>query len=364
MNEICKYLEVDINLDRVDNGEAFPVENCDVYDAALHGFYLVCPVERREGFLSAVNDVAPDIYDYVADSIDSGKYQLATGLVRSTLHLQSFTAEFVADAGSIQDFFDQYGEYSPTTEFTEIDATEEPSPSFEFDCLSAISDETDVKDIVDNFESSVLEDMVFSGIERNPEETGGITRNTKENEVIHFPSRKISSGSAKQINKECNPVKDTHEEHSNVAEHEIHQNMQEAINIEPEALEILLASPDSTDEESVEEPVDFKDGLLVDGATTVNGKVIVEFSKLSTFISSLMKAVSEIEENSNDVVIPLTKDELADAAAEVDRYAPSVVKDFLLKYVQKANSNVELMRVTVLLDDFCTYVHENKSERF
>ena len=110
MEEICSYLDIvkESEMASFESG-GFVVEDCTGFDAALKGYSVVCYAYKVDELKAWVRDNCRKVSDHVSNRIDDGNGAFALGIVKSILRLSSFTEEFVKEAGSVQDFLDYYG---------------------------------------------------------------------------------------------------------------------------------------------------------------------------------------------------------------------------------------------------------------
>lgn len=344
MHEVCKFLSVVRENGVEEDGSYFVVENCAKVDTALAGFVVVCFNEQLNSLFEFLDDRVSSVKDYVVENINSGNYKFAMDLIRETLHLTTYTEEFIGDAGSVQNFLDLYGIGSNNIEFAEMAETELPSEQIDFSSLAAVETAEEPEDVVLE-ESSLLNKMSEEATE---EENTWLP--TKE----EMSSKPLPTFSPEPLTQEETNALLGKPEEPKIPE-------------EPKTPE----EPKAPEESVYQKPVKVYDnsaasieyavecsGVEIEGATFKDGKISVRFEELSKFVNSVMQVAGVLESKDSVNRKTLTVEDLEAAASEVDKYAPSIVKEFLIRYVLKAEKDMDLLRVTALLDDFCTYISE------
>lgn len=352
MHEVCKFLSVVRENGVEEDGSYFVVENCAKVDTALAGFVVVCFNEQLNSLFEFLDDRVSSVKDYVVENINSGNYKFAMDLIRETLHLTTYTEEFIGDAGSVQNFLDLYGIGSNNIEFAEMAETELPSEQIDFSSLAAVETAEEPEDVALG-ESSLLNKM---SEEATGEEDTWLP--TKE----EMSSKPLPTFSPEPLTQE--------ETNALLGKPEELEPLEESF-VEPEEPEETQAEPKTPEEPVYQKPVKVYDnsaasieygvecsGVEIEGATFKDGKISVRFEELSKFVNSVMQVAGVLESKDSANRKTLTVEDLEAAASEVDKYAPSIVKEFLIYYVLKAEKDMDLLRVTALLDEFCTYISE------
>lgn len=341
MHEVCKFLSVVRENGVEEDGSYFVVENCAKVDTALAGFVVVCFNEQLNSLFEFLDDRVSSVKDYVVENINSGNHKFAMDLIRETLHLTTYTEEFIGDAGSVQNFLDLYGIGSNNIEFAEMAETELPSEQIDFSSLVAVETAEEPEDVVLG-ESSLLNKM---SEEATGEEDTWLP--TKE----EMSSKPLPTFLPEPLTQEeTNALLGRLEEQTEEPLVEPEETPEEPIYQKP--VEVYNNSA-----ASIEYAVECS-GVEIEGATFKDGKISVRFEELSKFVNSVMQVAGVLESKDSANRKTLTVEDLEAAASEVDKYAPSIVKEFLIRYVLKAEKDMDLLRVTALLDDFCTYISE------
>lgn len=364
MHEVCKFLSVVRENGVEEDGSYFVVENCAKVDTALAGFVVVCFNEQLNSLFEFLDDRVSSVKDYVVENINSGNYKFAMDLIRETLHLTTYTEEFIGDAGSVQNFLDLYGIGSNNIEFAEMAETELPSEQIDFSSLAAVETAEEPEDVVLE-ESSLLNKMSEEATEEEntwlptKEEMSSKPLPTFSPEPLTQEETNALLGKPEEPLVEPEELEETPEETETPEEPKIPE--------EPKTPE----EPKAPEESVYQKPVKVYDnsaasieyavecsGVEIEGATFKDGKISVRFEELSKFVNSVMQVAGVLESKDSVNRKTLTVEDLEAAASEVDKYAPSIVKEFLIRYVLKAEKDMDLLRVTALLDDFCTYISE------
>lgn len=356
MQEVCNFFSIVRESDAAQSGGYRVVENCSKFDAALTGFFVVVFEEELGKVYDFVEDRFSNLFDYFKENVESGQGSFAFDLLRDTIHLTSFTEEFVTNAGSVQNFLDLYGRGSSVIEFADMGENEFPSEQVELESFAPVGEMRGIQNDEESDETQYFRNEAWQQetIEEPP--TWQPEQETIEESPIWQPEQE--------------PIKEPptwQPEPEPTEEQSAWQPEQESVVEQPkpvtlQKLKRTESEPESKSEcvtASIAYPIECN-GVDIEGATFQDGKIIVKFEELSKFVNSIVAVASSLENKDAINRRTLTIEDLEIAAAEVDKYSPSVVKEFLISYVLHANQDLDLVRVTALLDDFCTYISERK----
>lgn len=389
MMEICKLLSVQHGIGADDTETSVVVEKCSGYDTALTGFCVVCKKDDLPEIVVWVTENMKDIAGYVKGMLEGGNPAFGFTLIRSTLNVSSFTEEFVNNCGSVQAFLDKYGA-SPSLEFSEEAAQEERYNPGEWAQGQAVS----------NPASVVMPESLVSAAAEPPQDSFGDPQDDFEDLQDDFGDLDNSAGGTvtlmsdvgKQLEEEP-AVEPPEELIENQIEEPIEKPTVEMSKKPPEEpavepLEELIENPieepkvemsKKPPEELIDEtPLENEHAVLnpetvyaiecagveITALQFCNGKVIVPFSHLSELAEQILSAASVIEKKDAEGFEILTNDSKYAAAQMVEHYAPTVIKEFMLSYVRGAESDADLVRITKMLDEFCSFVASQKIPSF
>ena len=384
MTEICKFLKVEHGTGTLKEEDCVLVEECKEYDTALSGYIIVCARKDLPEVLMWTSENMKDISDYIKGTFSGDSPAFGFTLIRSTMNINSFTQEFVKSCGSVQAFLDKYG-VSPSLErsveqtpeartwtpgLTQYigrqeeesqpasiempeslkaaygDGEEEPQDSFG-------DPQDDFEDVPDDFRdggrTSIFVTDTIEDTEEAAEETPLVQPTEGEAAVEKQPvqltkEEEPAGGQPVQLKDEREPVDEqplvpfTDEEEPE----DTYFNGSKVVLNPDEVYGVECA------------------GMDISALQFRNGKVIVPFSHLSELVSQVVAASSVIEQKDAEGFEILTNDSKFAAAQLVERYAPTVIKEFMLSYVRSAGTDAELVRITRMLDEFCNFVAGKK----
>lgn len=331
MNEVCKFFNIIPESDVDSFQDGFLVERCWTVEQSLKAA-VVCYYANIPALKDWLREHVIRVGDYVCGEIDGGRGTHAMKVLTASLKIPSFTHEFVVDCGGEQQFLDRYCQSSSAIAFTdsknfegtngmesdavqvEEESTKEPSDQ---QITSSNTDETvnedEPSDIFMPDSDVVKADLDHDDIVENHDVTPSTTEEAEDDDDEDLPAEVVSK---KEV-----PV----EENSLPVERS-------------SSVDQTAQSSDLT--ELLKSGVQIPLSNLVECANLINAAA----NKLET---------SEIA----DTYI-LLKEDLGFAVNYVDNYSPSVIKSFMKSYVKSASSDVELIRVTKMLDAFAKYVME------
>lgn len=369
MQEVCNFFSIMRESDAAQSGGYRVVENCSKFDAALTGFFVVVFEEELGKVYDFVEDRFSNLFDYFKENVESGQGSFAFDLLRDTIHLTSFTEEFVTNAGSVQNFLDLYGRGSSVIEFADMGENEFPSEQVELESFAPVGEMRGIQNDEESDETQYFRNEAWQQetIEEPP--TWQPEQEPIEEPLTWQPEQEsVEEQSAWQPEPEPTEEPSAWQpEQESTEEQSTWQSGQESVVEQPKPVILQKAKRTESEPESKSECVTASiaypikcSGVDIEGATFQDGKIIVKFEELSKFVNSIVAVASSLENKDAVNRRTLTIEDLEMAAAEVDKYSPSVVKEFLISYVLHANQDLDLVRVTALLDDFCTYISERK----
>jgi Cobalamin biosynthesis protein CobT (nicotinate-mononucleotide:5, 6-dimethylbenzimidazole phosphoribosyltransferase) len=377
MEEICSYLDI------VKEGEmasfesgGFVVEDCAGFDAALKGYSVVCYDYKVDGLKAWVRDNCRKVSDHVSNRIDDGNGAFALGIVKSILRLSSFTEEFVKEAGSAQDFLDYYGNKKrlANESLSEERQRDDLADQIAEGELSVVVLEDDADSADSDFHTGQWTDQIefreendnagegseailgefaegntfsFTGLEDgefvsaaaelyDPSEEDSVSATAADDTPDSpdtsgtpieesdgkksEPGNAAEGGSSAQTESQPEPVSDQGQELENVMEEEL--------------------------QEGIQIPADYTGGR----------QTVIPYTKLLNFANFIRNAANELESAEVPDTELLTAKDKQETLKYLDDYAPSVFKEFTLNYVQSAETELDYVRITKMLDGFCQFV--------
>lgn len=146
----------------------------------------------------------------------------------------------------------------------------------------------------------------------------------------------------------------------------LHQNSVVSFSNEEEKVEPVLDYFDPEPEEEEEEPEPVivepveesivpvepqeKVGISIPESITGGEQVSIPFNTLVDFANYINKAAETLEGSEFAESYILQKEDVDHAVKYVDAFSPTLLKEFLKHYVKTADSDIELIRITKLLD--------------
>ena len=320
MTEICKFLKVEHGTGTLEEEDCVLVEECKEYDTALSGYIIVCARKNLPEVLAWTSENMKDISDYIKGTFSGDSPAFGFILIRSTMNINSFTQEFVKSCGSVQAFLDKYG-VSP---FLERSVEQAPEARTWTPGLTQDIGRQEEESLPASMEIPESLNAAYGDDEEEPQDSFGDPQDDFEDVQDDF-----SDGGRTSIFV-TDTTEDTYFNGSKVV-----LNPDEVYGVECADMDISA--------------LQFR-----------NGKVIVPFSHLSELVSQVVAASSVIEQKDAEGFEILTNDSKFAAAQLVERYAPTVIKEFMLSYVRSAGTDAELVRITRMLDEFCNFVAGKK----
>lgn len=376
MMEICKLLSVQHGISADDTETSVVVEKCSGYDTALTGFCVVCRKDDLPEIVAWVNENMKDIADYIKGMLEGGNPAFGFTLIRSTLNVSSFTEEFVNDCGSVQAFLDKYGA-SPSLEFSEEAVQEERYNPGEWaqgragtvmpeSLMSAAAEQPqdsfgDPQDDFDDLQND------FDDLDNSADGTVAFMADAgeqlEEEPVVEPPEKPIEEPVVEPLEK---PIEKPAVEMSEKPIVELVEEPTVELSKKPSEEPIDETPPGNGHAVLKAEAIYAVEcaGVEITALQFRDGKVIIPFSHLSKLAEQILSAASVIEKKDAEGFEILTNDSKYAAAQMVEHYAPTVIKEFMLSYVRGAESDADLVRITKMLDEFCSFVASQKIPDF
>lgn len=400
MKEICNFFEVYKGAVTGDTQEFILVENCSEFDTALQNYTIICRQENLAALLKWIEDEGFGMGGYVADCFNVGQFNTALMIVRGSLQITSFTGEFVQERGSIQAFLDYYGKEDDIS-FADQQMAIPQDSYVGLESLQAMSDEvpmdysesgeyqaqmyppeqdyqTTLEPVPEQGYQTTLEPVPEQGYspEGYPQEPMSEQGYSPEGyQQEQMPEQGYSPEGYPQepmpeqgyqgniLSDEEYSALNSQEEFAGISL----EKPKESADVSLEKSEGIFAEESNEASEEVMHGVEYSvecEGLDIEGVTFKDGKVSIPFSSLSSIVSCMVSAVSKLTNEEIKGVQVLTREDCKEAAELVDQYAPSVIKDFILYEIMNAESDAEIIRLTAVLNDFCTYVRDRNIDRF
>ena len=326
MNEVCKFFNIIPESDVDSFQDGFLVERCWTVEQSLKAA-VVCYYANIPALKDWLREHVIRVGDYVCGEIDGGRGTHAMKVLTASLKIPSFTHEFVVDCGGEQQFLDRYCQSSSAIAFTDS-KNSEGTKGME-------SDTVQVK------EESTKEPSDQQITSSNTDETV----NEDEPSDIFMPDSEVA-----EADLDHDDIVENHDLTPSTAEDEdlpAEVVPEKEVPVEEDSLPVERSSS------SVDQAAQSADltELLKSG-------VQVPLSNLVECANLINAAANKLETSEIADTYILLKEDLGFAVNYVDNYSPSVIKSFMKSYVKSASSDVELIRVTKMLDAFAKYVME------
>ncbi|MCI9128529.1 MAG: hypothetical protein HFG28_15460 [Eubacterium sp.] len=357
MTGICKFLKVEHGTGTLEGEDCVLVEECKEYDTALSDYIIVCDRKDLSEVLVWTSENMKDISDYIKGTFSGDSPAFGFTLIRSTLNINSFTQEFVKSCGSVQAFLDKYG-VSPSLERSVEQAPEARTwtPGLTQDIGRQEESQPASIEMPESLKPAYGDD------EEEPQDSFGDPQDEFEDVQDDF-----SDGARTSIFI-TDTIEDTEEEPVEEAPLvQLTEEEREPVDEQPPVQFTDEEEPEDTYFNSSKVVLNPDEvygvecaGMDISALQFRNGKVIVPFSHLSELVSQVVAASSVIEQKDAEGFEILTNDSKFVAAKLVERYAPTVIKEFMLSYVRSAGTDAELVRITRMLDEFCNFVAGKK----
>ena len=330
MNEVCKFFNIIPESDVDSFQDGFLVERCWTVEQSLKAA-IVCYYANIPALKDWLREHVIRVGDYVCGEIDGGRGTHAMKVLTASLKIPSFTHEFVVDCGGEQQFLDRYCQSASAIAFTDSKDSE-----------NTANDESDAAPAEEELPKEPSEQPVIPS-------DADVTAEDDEPSDIFMPDSGIAG---MDLDHADDPVEAESVAQSSVEDDEESEDLpaevesEEAVLVEESSLPVEKSSSDN----QVSQSADLA-ALLKSGAQ-------VPLSNLVECANLINAAASKLETSEIADTYILLKEDLGFAVNYVDNYSPSVIKSFMKSYVKSASSDVELIRVTKMLDAFAKYVME------
>lgn len=330
MNEVCKFFNIIPESDVDSFQDGFLVERCWTVEQSLKAA-VVCYYANIPALKDWLREHVIRVGDYVCGEIDGGRGTHAMKVLTASLKIPSFTHEFVVDCGGEQQFLDRYCQSSSAIAFTNSKNSEGTNGM-----------ESDAVQVEEESTKEASDPQIISS---NADETV----NEDEPSDIFMPDSEVSTAEL---------------EHDDIVEnHDVTPSTAEEVEDDEDLpAEVVLEKEDPVEENSL--PVERSSSSVDQAAQSADltqllkSGVQVPLSNLVECANLINAAASKLETSEIADTYILLKEDLGFAVNYVDNYSPSVIKSFMKSYVKSASSDVELIRVTKMLDAFAKYVME------
>lgn len=300
MNEICNYFNVIPEQEANDFQDGFVVEKCSTFDQGLR-CCIVCYQARVDELKGWIKNHCMRVADYVCGEIDAGRGSQSMRLLASTLQISSFTHEFVTECGGVQEFLDKYGKSENEISFG---TPEEPK-------------EVEVKEYRES-EDNLPTDAFISENDEMPAD------------AFMFEDTDEDLG-------------------SEVTEDEPKDILTFETEVEDEQDATVVGEPEKPVATESADKISLPSNLFGENAS-------VPLSQLVECANYINAAAAKLETSEIADTYILLKDDVEFAVNYVSKYSPSIIKSFFEDYIRSAESDVEFIRITKMLDAFAKYV--------
>ena len=383
MTKLLSYLVV-VPKDEVNDG--LLLELCGEYDSSIEGYCIVCP-----------NEQIPNVEDWITHNISASvdhclrmfrkKPDKIMKFICTLKGIDSLTYSFVSECGGLQGFLDKY--VGNTSEHFVSDICDSfITPIDSFDKVEDLEDITSLNDDTATDDNSFVQEESF-GDRIDPD----ISEDSFDGEVTTGESSELLAESESVAQIELNDSTSEKRKDSIGCEEsdsaplseskEVFLTADEQLQLmlqeqriqdaqkngeELEKSELLMntddeavTSEDSSDEESPDVCRFTKE--QVDNLFNSDG-TFATFSEEQTIeVMRLLKSIDEaalLDGLDPDDI--LSKDELQTAITFIETFGPGIYKEFFLNFVKSARSDRDLIRATLLLDDFARYISQVKGD--
>lgn len=331
MNEVCKFFNIIPESDVDSFQDGFLVERCWTVEQSLKAA-VVCYYANIPALKDWLREHVIRVGDYVCGEIDGGRGTHAMKVLTASLKIPSFTHEFVVDCGGEQQFLDRYCQSSSAIAFTD---------SKNFEGTNGME-----SDAVQAEEESTKEPSDQQITSSNTDETV----NEDEPSDIFMPDSDVVKADL---------------DHDDIVEnHDVTPSTTEEAEDDDEDLPAEVVSKKEVPVEENSLPVERSSSSVdqtaqsADLTELLKSGVQIPLSNLVECANLINAAANKLETSEIADTYILLKEDLGFAVNYVDNYSPSVIKSFMKSYVKSASSDVELIRVTKMLDAFAKYVME------
>lgn len=356
MNKICSYLDIArVGSVKDDGGGGIVVEECASYDSVLADFLVICKNENIEGAKIWIADNCRKVGNHANKSIDRGKGAFAFSLVKTALRISSYTEEFVNECGSLQGFLDKWGNENPIL-LKSNEATEVQSPN---DMVFREAEQQDNEGGYDDFDDETENFLGLSFTMTEPKDRTDFP----EDECV---DDEVNSEDTVEVSSEDN-VEDSNDNMGNMPAIESIERSKE--NFSEESFSDDLQEDDEEEHCDTEEDIFTPKGQVIEKPEGISipfllntGKnTMVPYKDLMNMAVFIRKAAEELELDDVSETEILRPEDKMETLSYLNEFAPSLIKRFFLSYIQDAESDIDYVRVTKMLDKFCSFVENDES---
>lgn len=359
MNKICSYLDV-VRADEFpeDGSSGFVVEDCAAYDSVLENFRIVCKAENVAVAKEWIIDNCRNVGKHAGKSIDKGNGAFAFSLVKTVLRISSYTEEFVGECGSVQGFLDMWGDKNtvlpPDSLSTDVLHTDDAVFS-ELESQGSSQDENGMEDFLGlNFTMSI------------PEDEAGSDEVEEQDNWEEAEEEKVPDSKADAVGEELAAAGDVIVEEEAIATSDTAVAKEEVIATSDTAVAREEATATSDTAVVREEPASTREpvaGIELPFSSGTAGNVVIPYKDLLNVAILLRKAAEQMELDEIPDTELLTREDKAETLKYLDEFSSSLIKRFFIFYVASAETDIDYVRVTKMLDEFCGFVENEERSR-
>ena len=361
--------------------------NCSVYDAVLSGYCVIC----REYNVPAVEDW---IRNNIRSSVDhcikmfNKKPEAIMKFIVASQNAKSLTEEFVKGCGGLQGFLDKYAKVPEPESEAAVPEGPKEITAFGGDApkVEDAADSTDGADDTVSEEGLAAVDAVPA--EEIPAASAvkpGSSEALAEALKVTKDMWDVGSASPAEVSSEVQAEKSVQEEAVTempalerplTADEQLQQMLEQQRRVDAEKNGLVPEEPEVKEPESklvpeAGNPEPVQKGLDVGKRKELADSLFNEEGEFAGFTEdqtiAVMKMLKTIDPAINlDGLEPgniLSKEEMEESKGIIESFAPGVFKSFVLYEMEKASTDYELIRTTVMLDDFCNFVNKEYGGR-
>jgi len=357
MHSICSFFDVVNNRElESDENVGTLVEQCSCYDSALSEFSLVCRSYKFDSLKGWVHSNCGKISHHACSRMDSNM-KFSMDLVKSALRIKSFTEEFVKDTGSVQGFLDRWG----NSYAVDVRKTWEREPDAEADlAMSAQVEEVPDYQFPSDSSDGDSDGWFFDGLKDGTED--GDSQIQQEDEVQEEDSgEEDDSGEDIEL---LNSLLRTGTDGDASGDAGDGLTTAEEKPVAHASGSDSFQGMDCTDVEDVDFPGegDSHDRIKLPMKSSDGREIAIPVTSLLEFANCIRKAAEQLETDEIPSTELLTPEDKQETLTFIDEYSPSMFKRFFLDLVRSAESDMDYIRVTKLLDEFCKFIDRHSME--
>lgn len=361
MNKICSYLDIArVGSVKDDGGGGIVVEECASYDSVLADFLVICKNENIEGAKIWIADNCRKVGNHANKSIDRGKGAFAFSLVKTALRISSYTEEFVNECGSLQGFLDKWGNENPIL-LKSNEATEVQSPN---DMVFREAEQQDNEGGYDDFDDETENFLGLSFTMTEPKDRTDFPEDEcvdadegNSEDTVEDSGGDNAENNSDDINS-APPIESAERSEENFSEESFSDDFSEELQENDEEkccdTEEDISTPKG---QAIEKP----EGVSIPFLLNAGKNTIVSYKDLMNMAVFIRKAAEELELDDVSETEILRPEDKMETLSYLNEFAPSLIKRFFLSYIQDAESDIDYVRVTKMLDRFCSFVENGES---